>query len=314
MEKDSIIRLFPQNVRPYFSSVAEHMESLNEIRIRSDRPVLIVRGEKEFYITQKGEERNVEEKDIEPVLSFSQVQTERFFQHLCQDSPYAFEEELRKGFLTISGGHRIGVAGQILSNQGQVISIRNIRFLNLRITHEIIGCANVFAKYLYLENQQRWCSAMLIGPPGCGKTTYMRDLIRQISDGVDGRKAMTVGLVDERSEIAGCLYGKPQNDVGMRTDVLDGCPKICGMEMLLRSMAPKMIAIDEIGGEEDVYALRKVAYAGVGLLVTIHGDNLQQIRQKTYLKPLFEEQIFERFVEIDVRHLVTIRNAKGEIL
>lgn len=324
MKKDSIIRLFPQKLRPYFCQVAAQIKDLNEIRIRSDRPVIIVRDREEYYLTENGTEipcrklqhqemqneacDNVsgqKNKDAEIILKLTQLQTERLFQHICQDSPYAHDEELKKGYITLSGGHRVGVAGQVLSDRGKVMSIRNIRFLNIRITHEMIGCANQIMDSLYDSVSENWFSTLIIGPPACGKTTLMRDIIRQISDGTGGRKGVTVGLVDERSEIAGCFYGTPQNDVGMRTDVLDGCPKVCGMEMLLRSMAPMVIAVDEIGGEEDVRALLQVVHSGIKLLVTIHGDDLQEIREKKHLRPLFEMHCFQRFLLVSPDHHVT---------
>lgn len=299
-KKESMIRLFPQKLRPIFCNVVARSKDLNEIRIRSDQPVIIVRSGREFFLGENGEElKNIQDGKL---FVMTQMQTERLFQHICQDSPYAHDEELKKGYITLSGGHRVGVAGQVIADHGQVMSIRNIRFLNIRITHEVLGCANEIMEALYDSEHRVWHSTMIIGPPACGKTTLMRDIIRQISDGMEGRVGMNVGLVDERSEIAGCFYGIPQNDVGMRTDVLDGCPKVCGMEMLLRSMAPQIIAVDEIGGVEDVRALLKVMHSGIRLLVTIHGESLQEIREKAFLRPLFEMKCFQRFILMKSDH------------
>lgn len=324
MKKESIIRIFPQKMRPYFCEMAKHMENLNEIRIRADKPVLIIRGGEEYFLLKSGQEILAKAPEQPGDLGhfhvleaekliLTQQQTEQLFSHICQNSPYAYEEELKKGFITISGGHRVGVAGQIIAEGAKVVSIRNIRFLNIRITHEITGCAEGVIDKLYNERGGIH-NTLIIGSPAFGKTTLMRDVIRLISNGNSQHQGVTVGLVDERSEIAGCFYGVPQNDVGVRTDVLDNCPKVCGMEMLLRSMSPKVIAVDELGGEEDVSALLKVMYAGIQVIVTIHGDNLEMLLKKDYLKPLFSGCFFTRFLILKSKYQIMVLDEKGNAL
>ena len=171
---------------------------------------------------------------------------EEILEHICHYSPYAFEEELRRGFVTVAGGHRVGVAGQaILETDGGIRTLKNISFLNIRVAHQVKGAADRVMPEMYRNGMLR--SALIISPPGCGKTTLLRDLIRQISDGNAYGRGMTVGVVDERSESAGSFLGRPQNDVGMRTDVLDSCPKDKGMLLLLRSMSPRVVAIGTAG-------------------------------------------------------------------
>ena len=137
---------------------------------------------------------------------------------------------------------------------------------------------------------------LIISPPGCGKTTLLRDIIRQVSDGNSYGVGQSVGVVDERSEIAGSWQGLPQNDIGMRTDVLDGCPKTRGMLLLLRSMSPGVIAIDELGGEEDIRALRMASFCGTGLLATIHGEGIRDVEERFLQKGLWEKDMFDIYV------------------
>ena len=219
-------------------------------------------------------------------------------EHICHYSPYAFEEELRQGFLTVAGGHRVGVAGQaVMEADGRVRTFKNISYLNIRVSHQVKGAADKVLSDMYREGGLR--SALIISPPGCGKTTLLRDLIRQISDGNAYGPGMTVGVVDERSELAGAFQGKAQNDMGMRTDVLDGCPKEIGMLLLLRAMSPQVIALDEVAMPEDVAAVCTAANCGVTLLATVHAASLQDLRGRQVGRALLECGVFRRAVVIE---------------
>ena len=194
----------------------------------------------------------------------------------------------------------MGVAVQaVLETDGRVRTFKNISYLNIRVSHQVKGAADRVLPGLYRDGGLQ--NTLIISPPGCGKTTLLRDLIRQISDGNAWGPGMTVGVVDERSELAGAFQGKPQNDMGLRTDVLDGCPKEIGMLLLLRAMSPQVIAIDELGSEGELKALEQAAACGCRILATVHGQDRQDVEKRFGLGADFWERLFEVFLVLDGR-------------
>ena len=158
--------------------------------------------------------------------------------------------------------------------------MKYISCINIRLAHQIPGCA---AKVMPYIRRKDWVAhTLIISPPRCGKTTLLRDIIRQLSNGSQGFSGLTVGVVDERSELAGCYQGIPQNDLGMRTDVLDGCPKAEGMRMLIRSMSPAVVAVDELGKEEDYKAVETVIHCGCKLIATAHGNSMEDVLSQPF--------------------------------
>lgn len=271
--KNTILQLFPLEYRALWQEAAARQEYIQEIRLRAGQPVILHMGGREVFLA--GDGKVTEGRDGAYRMGGGTL--DRIFQHICHYSPYAFEEELKQGFLTVEGGHRVGVAGQaVLERDGSVRTLKNITFLNIRVAHQIKGAADRVLPKLYRGGRLK--NTLVISPPGCGKTTLLRDLIRQISDGNAFGRGMTVGVVDERSELGGSFMGRPQNDMGMRTDVLDGCPKAVGMLMLLRAMAPEVIAIDELGSLEELDALRRAASCGCRILATAHGESLEEVQ------------------------------------
>ena len=197
--------------------------------------------------------------------------------------------------------------------------MKYLSFLNVRIAHEIRGCADGILPYIYeadrCEINREIFHTLLISPPRCGKTTLLRDLIRQISNGNAFHPGMTVGVVDERSEIGACYHGIPQNDLGIRSDVLDDCPKHLGMMMLIRTMSPKVVAVDEIGSREDLEAMEYVMNCGCKLLATVHGNSLEEIRRKPVLGRMVEEAWFGRYVILERNgtpgHVAVVLDGQG---
>lgn len=257
----------------------EIKDYIEEINVRINKPVIIRIG---------GQGRK---KELVTDYIVSCENMKETLGYISNFSMYAYEEEVREGFLTIKGGHRIGISGKTVSEDGRIRTIKNINALNIRVARQIKGCADDI-----MENGIKNCfeNTLIISPPCMGKTTLLREMIRLLSD----RFMYKIGLVDERGEIAACHMGVPQNDVGVRTDVLDGCPKSKGIMMLIRSMSPEILAVDEIGKSEDVQAIRMAGSYGGKVIGTIHGKSIDSIKKKPFMAEIMEEKFFKNYVII----------------
>ncbi len=213
-----------------------------------------------------------------------------------QASAHTVLEQVQKGFVTLKGGHRIGLCGTVNRREGMVVSLRHLSSLSIRVARAVEGIAKEFLPWL-IENGH-FKSTLILGPPGSGKTTLLRELIRVLSDG-QGIAAHRVGVADERGEIAALWQGEPQFRIGRQTDVVDGCPKAEGLSMLLRGMNPQILASDEITHPSDISAMTEAAGCGVALLATAHGGNIDDLKRRAVYRTLISEDIFQRIVLIE---------------
>jgi stage III sporulation protein AA len=273
--------------------------TLEEIRIRQGRPLAIKTDRGDCFLDRRGQAVDMPEG----AYRVTAEDVWKTVQLISQSSLYAFEEEFRQGFLTIPGGHRVGLAGKAVLEAGVLKTLRDIGSLCFRIARAVPGAARNILPYLIDRQDGRPYHTLIVSPPRAGKTTVLRDLVRLLSSGVPelSLSGCSLGVVDERGEIAASYGGMPQHDLGPRVDVLDHCPKAVGMLMLLRSMSPQVIATDEIGSRQDVDAVWEMVYTGVSVLATVHACRFEELEQRPYLRDLVAERVFQRYVFLSRR-------------
>ncbi|MGL5575766.1 MAG: stage III sporulation protein AA [Sarcina sp.] len=283
MEK--ILRLLPQSISTKFFSISEKT-GVEEIRLNIGKNLrMIVKGKeviKPYVVTNE---------DIKMII-----------QKISNYSLYAVEEEVRQGYITIEGGHRIGLAGQCVIENKMIKTIKHISSLNIRVAREIIGCSNKVMKHIVLNGRIE--NTLIISPPRCGKTTLLRDISRNISDGYSplSLKGKRVVIIDERSEIASCYRGVPQMKVGERTDVYDNCLKDEGLMMAIRTMSPDVIVCDEIGSESDIEGIVMAYNSGVNIICTLHGNDIEDLYKREVFRNILDQGLIKKVIVLSAKN------------
>ncbi|HVI43113.1 MAG TPA: stage III sporulation protein AA [Anaerovoracaceae bacterium] len=275
---DKILVKLPIEIGEQVKGLPAHIKkNLEEIRIRSGNHILLFAAGKEYELECKNG------------VKIDNYIINNIFNSLLNYSAYAYQEELANGYITIEGGHRVGICGRTVMENGKIKTIKDISSINIRRSREIIGVSDPCMGYL-LKGKHQIYNTIIISPPKCGKTTLLRDMIRNFSG-----MGFQVGVCDERSEISGMYNGQPSYDLGIRTDIMDGCPKENGMIMLIRAMSPDLIATDEIGKKEDCHAIETAVCAGISLLTTIHGSSYEDV-MNSGIGEIVEKGVFERLI------------------
>ena len=268
---DEILRVLPSYISLEIQRI-NNTQNLNEIRLRARQKVILKCVNQEIVL-----ENIVTTKTILDILL-----------NVSKNSIYAIQSDINNGFVIIRGGHRVGICGEVVYVDGKIKNVKNISSLNIRVARQVYGCADVVLSEIVKRGKV--LNTLIVSPPGCGKTTLIRDIIRQISNGKN------VSLIDERGEIASVYNGVPCLDVGIRTDVMSNVNKSEGMKMMIRSMAPDVIATDEIGKKEDIVAIKEAVLSGVNVLFTMHGDSIKSILKNPNVKELLDLDIFSKII------------------
>lgn len=289
MKKQRILEVLPylpESIRERLQNVVQdEWIDIEEIRLRAGLPLCIGVWGESCFVTNTGGITNYESD----AYTVTTEEVQAAFMAICENSVYAYIDEIRQGFITLRGGHRVGICGKTVIDNGKIKTFKEVSSLNFRVASQIIGLADGIIDRIVYGTEV--FSTLIVSPPQMGKTTLLRDIMRQVSN-----KGFKCGVADDRGELCAIFKGAPTNFVGAQTDIIDSAPKADAIEMLIRTMSPKVLITDEIASDKDVEAIRKASGTGVKIIATTHGDSIEEVKSRKMLLPLFEDKIFYQSV------------------
>ena len=295
---NQILRIIPQRIRlPLSKALSDNDSDVHEIVLRTHRPVCVYKKGEQYFIAENG--CMTKYADCQPLTVPTYSEMVECFNFACGHSVYSHINEIKEGFITINGGHRVAVCGTAVVNNGEVTNIRDISTISIRFSREVYGCGKNFASELNSTGK----GLLLCGSPCSGKTTVLRDIARVLSADFSRR----VSLIDSRSEIASVYRGVNQKDVGM-CDVLDSFPRAQGINQAVRTLSPEFVICDEIGNKSDVIALAEGVNSGVVFVATMHASSLEELSHRKYFSDIISTGAFENIV------VLRGRNYPGQVL
>ena len=282
--------VFSNELNAYFENL--NFNYINEIRLRANKPIVVNIMGRNKFLCGCGLTENLEDALICNLSEITNI-----IRNASDNSLYAVNDQIKKGFLTIKGGIRIGICGEVVENENNVQTIKNINSINIRIPHKVKNCS--LNAYLHIVNNNKIRNTLVMSPPGAGKTTFIRDLVEQISL---KQPNFNLLIVDERCEISATVDGMQLLNLGPSCDVYTNCSKEFAFENGIRSMKPDVIITDEINLDNDLKAIKTAVTSGVKVIATIHANDLFDLKQKVNFESVLKNKIFDRFVVLSSKN------------
>lgn len=280
-------KILPSNIYNVISKYVS-TTALNEIRLRVDKPIVLSIGSQKFFLSDHGTTGNLKE-----AIFASKVMLEDIVFKASECSIYSVNEQIKRGFLVTHGGIRLGLGGDLIEEKGEIKTLTNFNSINIRIPHEIKNCS--LSSFDYILQDNKILNTLIVSPPGAGKTTFLRDFVKQLSE---RNYAFNILILDERGEIdlgnKGCI--------GNFADKISFSSKKVGFENGIRSLSPNLIITDELGTQEDINSVTYACNCGVGIMASVHAENINDLLQKQSFEKILKDKVFKRFVVLSLRN------------